>query len=200
MNSLYEERNPETIRAIEQGVPLAELERRLKANAGAEHLASSYGFLGEDEDLVDLILEDFAAVKAIGLTHDQIALRIEEVGLSNSRRPEEPLSGSYWSVFEATCGAQRCPWGDGATDLEYYMFFLDGENPEHEVFLEKWRGAGGVLPNYTQFQRMFNGEPIIVVSGLMPHLIQQHKFFEGKKTVYRIDPTQVAKYMGLIAG
>jgi hypothetical protein len=34
-------------------------------------------------------------------------------------------------------------------------------------------------------------------SGLLPHLIREHRFFEGPHSRYRLDPTRAARVLGL---
>lgn len=182
---------------IERGIPLKELEERLKPakhSSNSEWEDKSYeGFLGPNESLMDLIQEDYKTLKKFGVSYDQIAQKIKELEKSN----ENTINGHYFVIREYCCGAQSCPWDDGNRDGDFYMIVGDKENQEHIAFVEKWKTAGGILPSKEAFDKLFTKEPVLIISGLQYHLIKEHKFFQGKGTVYRSNPELIIKYLGV---
>lgn len=182
---------------------LSDLERRLRpAGTDPERNAwfdqSQAGFLGANESYVNLLRVDWETVQRLALSYSDIAKKIKEVDRSENGvvKPEKTINGHYFVLTEVCCGAQTCPWGDGA-ESDSYMIVGDKNNPEHLAFVEKWRQKRGVLPSKQEFDAMFTGKPVLIVSGFQGHLIEAHYFFQGKETIYRTDPTLLVKYLGI---
>ncbi len=137
---------------------------------------SDDGFLGLDESLRDVIREDTETLKILGVTHEQVADRLEKLVLSVSKgiisaeelvRRMRPSSGFY-TVELATLGHQDCPF-EPVPNFQPYSnsnYFVINPADQHFTF-----------------------------GGLLIHLIRQHQFFEGSGTPYRLDPKQVVEFL-----
>ncbi len=168
---LVESLSPKQIKAIENGM-------RPGQN-------SQIGFLGENDNLVEVIQADAQVLKKYGITHKQIGDRLksltgqaERKWYLNSRagiysKPgEDPgvLIGDLFRVHGyGTLGIQECPFGNcGAGSSDY------------------------VIKNLKQKIQ-------IKFPSLMPHLIRDHHFFEGN-TSYRLDPEKAIEVLELKSG
>jgi hypothetical protein len=173
------------VESVERGVLLSVLESRMKSDDG-------WGMLGKDESLLDVIAGDEKVMKRLNLDYQKLAEILLEVIMKKSHT----MHTGIMSLVKMTCGDYTCPWRDGAYDGAFYNLFMDLGNPEHEMFFEFWKSHE--IPSKREFDQMFSGEPVMIVSGLMPHLIRDHHFFEGRGTVYRCNPEQLARYIGFI--
>lgn len=178
--------NLDFIAGIEQGVPIGELEKRMRPNVN-----SKWGFLGEDESLPALISSDYCTMQERDLDYNVMADKLEKI--LARKGCVSLLGGGNLTITEMTCGAMKCPWRDGKDDQAFYTMFFDTTNEEHVNFLDYWKENG--IPFNRDYKKMFMREPVMIVSGLMPHLIRDHHFFEGEETAYRISPIQLAKYL-----
>lgn len=169
-----------------------DLQRHLRAGVGNSDLL--YGFLGPDENLESLIEADAKLLEERGLTHDQVASAIEDLFACDSSRefrgaPIFPLEYIH---------SPRCPWRDF---VAVSPFDLSGKVTEIVVVnrakidaffkLLKDRNAMGL----NDYPELVKKELVMVFSDLHPHLIRDHKFFEGHATPYRVDPTKVAHFL-----
>ncbi|MBI4096016.1 MAG: hypothetical protein HY438_04090 [DPANN group archaeon] len=71
-----------------------------------------------------------------------------------------PLFSKYSMTYRAWMGSQECPWGDGTPSSRDYTLYYEDTK----------RG--------------------ISFSGLLPHLISEHNFFEGKGASHRLNPLE----------
>jgi len=78
--------------------------------------------------------------------------------------------GNFNVAREGTCGYQQCPWMDKQDDGAYVMWLMPKESNKEKI----------------------------IVSGIMPHLIKEHYFFEGTKSKYRVDPKRIGEIINLI--
>lgn len=185
-------KKPKLIKSVEKGDSLIDkLESRMRPSVD-----SPWGMLGENESLIDVISIDYQTLKNIGIGYNTIADSIDE--LFKKPGSVSILERGYVAITEMTCGAKRCPWHDGYDDDAFYTMLLDPCNKEHRSFLEIWKHKG--IPLSKDFKKLFAKEPVMIVSGFMPHLIRDHQFFEGKETAYRCDPLQLIKYLNLEKG
>jgi len=136
--------------------------------------ASYGGFLGENESLAEVLAADDATVQRLGVTHGQIADRLEYFVKKScewkpesiSSKPRITVDGKYLMDFRSYRGYQNCPWRDKA---EYNNRELKVENTE--------LGEAVSFP------------------GLIVHLIRKHNFYEGRESPYRVDPEQVIRIL-----
>ena len=124
------------------------------------------GFLGSDRrNLGDILIEDDAEVKRMGLTHEEIASRMNEL-----REAGKEGLGEFITVpphFEVRVDSVRgklpCPF----------------EHP-------------GLFPKTNITVRNTRLDREITYTDLQIHLIEAHGFYEGKGSRYRIDPEELA--------
>jgi hypothetical protein len=137
-----------------------------------DRYGSSEGFMGDNEEVEEIIRRDYETLQRLGVSYSQIGERLAV--LMNLDRTG--MVGNYKFAGEITCGEQECPWKDGKTCKQYVMWLVPSDGKNSLTPLE-----------------VFNTPGTIEVSGLMPHLIKDHYFFEGHKSRYRLDPTQISR-------
>ena len=164
-DTLYEK----VLASIPLGEKLVQLEKLLKPTGSV--YGSSDGFLRGDESFEEVVLGDFATLKKLNLTYEQVADKLESMIMGHGQ--EFFRQGSFKIVTEFTCGEQNCPWGDDYTDKASVMWLLPDDGK----------------PFYPGEMRDCKNP--IQVSGLIPHLIRDHYFFEGKGSPYRVDPERI---------
>lgn len=184
----YVRNDPDTIKLIEKGVPLDVLERRMRPSRDSTH-----GMLGSNESLIDIIVSDNSTLHEIGMDYETLAQKIEEV--SERKEIVSLLTNGYLSLIDMNCGNILCPWECSEYDGDFALMIFDPKNEEHRNFLELWKKRG--IPRNEEYKNLFTEEPITVISGIMPPLIREHHFFEGKETPYRCDPKQLIKYLDI---
>ncbi len=127
------------------------------------------GFLGRDtRNLADILEEDNAAVRRLDLSHGAIAQRMEE--LKNA----------------------------GAEGLGEFIEVA----PHFEVRVESVRGKlpcpfahPGVYPKTNITVKNLQTGRSIVYTDMHIHLIGSHGFYEGKGSVYRLEPEDLAEIL-----
>ena len=144
------------------------------------------GFLGKDESLVGVLNKDAELLQGMGVTHQQIGDKLALLTSSaldlydeeyrktgadayyKKRRSGVVIEGYNVSAI-GWAGYQCCPWC--------------------EVALKGYKG-GRLKQHATKYDftitNLKTGKKINF-SGLLPHLIRDHQFFEGS-TSYRLDP------------
>lgn len=183
-------------------IPVKRLERRLRPDFGVgdfeketdEHDGfsdySSAGFIGMDENLVEIIEQDSKVVEGHNLTHKQIAEALEKA-IKTKTLPNPKFKIETKLI---TMGIQDCPWeckgeymGGSSVILIYNPKKVNAKQLEKDMILFVKREYRGVMLN----------KNIAVVTELHPHLIVSHYFFEGKKSFYRADPEILIDALGL---
>lgn len=129
-------------------------------------------FLGTDRrKLVEILNEDQGQVHAMGLTHETIAQRLEEITEAAKKALGEIviLGGRYEVRAEEARGKIPCPW----------------------------RHPGGLFPkSHIELRDQQTGETLIWTD-LSIHLIREHGFYQGKGSPYRIDPEAIKRILGI---
>jgi hypothetical protein len=126
-----------------------------------------YGFLGTDErNLIDILTEDDGAVKRLGLSHEHIASRMEELrGLGKDGLGEFIKVQPHYQVrVESVRGKLPSPFG-----------------------------GPGLHQKTNTIVRNEALDLEIVYSDLHIHLIRNHGFYQGKGSQFRLDPATLAK-------
>lgn len=170
----------------------AELQRHLRAGAGNSDL--QYGFLGPDENLEKLIEADAKLLEERGLTHHQVASAIEELFACDSF---EEFRGA--PIFPLQyIHSPPCPWQDFVAvspfDLsEKVTEIVVINRTKVDEFFRLLEERGDM--NLNDYPELVRRELAMVFSDLHPHLIRDHRFFEGHATSYRVDPTKVAHFL-----
>jgi hypothetical protein len=127
------------------------------------------GFLGTDgRKLIDILLEDDGAVQRLNLSHVRVAQRMIEL-----RDAGMAGLGDYISVephFEVRVDSVRgklpCPFGDP-----------------------------GIFPKTNVTVRNLASGREITFTDLHIHLIGSHGFYEGRGSVFRLDPPALAEIL-----
>lgn len=132
------------------------------------------GFLGEKEVLDQILKADDEIVKNLGLTHEQIADRIEYFINAVHCYPTnqgELVEGIYLVTGTVYRGSQKCPWGDSM--------------PHSSIDIS--------------IKNNLLGEEL-KLPGAIVHLIKRHQFYEGKESPYRVNPAQAIRVLGILRG
>lgn len=146
------------------GRSIADLEKDMRPGASSE-VGSTKGFLGQDEKLLDILVEDNQyVVDELGLTHQELARHLHALAAFGAKHPELLYHGKRFKVkIVAYRGTQLSP-------------FYDGTKTNQEAIV----------------QNLDNGKEINY-SLLVPHIIERYGFYEGKGTPYRVDPRKVVE-------
>lgn len=183
---------------------------------------SREGFIGKNERLLEIVHEDWKTVEQYGTTHAQIADALDVLFAGNYQvNPDY----EYIAPQVGTAGNQSCPWSCKAAgqnkgviqrkDLTEQQQFIAQISQMGNVYetlernlkmCEKYDGkdsssaleAKKMLEDYKS-ERAFTKKTVLYVplTGLLPHLIKEHYFFEGKQTCYRADPEFLIKALNL---
>lgn len=130
------------------------------------------GFLGDDgRDLVQIIDEDDATVRRLGLTHAQIADRMAELRDAGARGLGEFIDvPPHFAVrVDSVRGRLRCPFGD------------PGLTPKTNITVRNL--ALGREVAYTD---------------LGIHCIRAHGFYQGHGAAFRADPATLAEILEVV--
>jgi len=128
-----------------------------------------YGFLGpDDRNLIDILTDDDGTVKRLGLTHDGIAARMEELrDLGKAGLGEFIKVEPHFQVrVESVRGKLPSPFGGPGLYQKTNTVVLN------EVLDDE-----------------------VVYSDLHIHLIRDHGFYQGKGSRFRLDPAVLARVL-----
>jgi len=180
------------------GIPLSVLEFRLRPHSNPERTErqasklakkakwhtnefedySTKGFLGRNESLTELVIGDYKIIKKAGSTYLKIADELDKFIAT----PYSYKLASGYSVDEAiliNAGVQSCPWG-----CDIFGGNIAVIRRDESSFLSSFND----MLSYFGFSLPHLGRASVLVTGLLPHLVREHYFFEGRKTRYRADP------------
>lgn len=127
------------------------------------------GFLGADpRRLGDILEEDHAEVRRLGIGHEDIARRMQELRDAGCRGLGEPIRVEpHFDVrVDGVRGKLPCPF-------------------EH---------AGLVQKTNTTVENLSTGQEI-TYTDLHIHMIGEHGFYEGKGGVFRLDPPRLVEIL-----
>lgn len=131
------------------------------------------GFLGNDtRKLVDILTDDDAEVKRLGLTHQQIAIKMMEYRDAGLKGLGEFISvPPYFEVrTESVRGKIPCPFGDP-----------------------------GIFPKSNTTVRNLQTDKEITFTELNIHMIYAHGFYEGHGSNFRIDPRELVAVLEIVS-
>jgi hypothetical protein len=171
-----DERSPEAF--------ILALERRLRPGG-----FSDFGFLGFTERLLDRLRTDDAWLHRHGITHEQIADRLEAVIGDAERALKEShettvVVDRFAVEFSGSFGFQECPFSLTSPSIAWPEF----RQPE-------WCGFDG--NNFTIHDPATKRS--VFVPKLAIHLIRDHHFFEGN-TPFRVDPEAIVTLLQIEPG
>ena len=148
-------------------------ERRILENMAAGVLSRD-GFLGSDGRPVAEILDaDNAAVTELGVTHEDIARRLEQILRTATDALGRPVSvgPGQTAVYREAMGRIPCPWGGC------------GVVPKGEVELTDERDRH-----------------VLRFTPLSVHLIRAHGFYQGRGSRYRLSPRDLVQRLDMRGG
>ncbi len=129
---------------------------------------TAQGFLGDDaRSLADIIEADAEAMRRLGLEKDALADRLEALRDAGQKGLGEPITvDGRWIVTTGDArGMLPCPWNDG-------LFHKNSIRVE-----DKKSGT------------------ILIYSDLSIHLVRAHGFCQGKGSMFRLSPEDLAKVL-----
>jgi hypothetical protein len=129
------------------------------------------GFLGSDRrNLIEILTDDQGAVHSLGMSHQVIAERLREITQKAREGLGDPIvvEGKFDVDVHEARGKMPCPWNH------------PGLYPKTHVRLEK----------------METGETLLW-SDLAIHLIEEHGFYQGEGSPYRLDPLKIKRILEL---
>ncbi|MBU2488635.1 MAG: hypothetical protein KKA60_04520 [Proteobacteria bacterium] len=134
-----------------------------------------HGYLGNDpRKLVEILQADLARVKALGLTHEDLAGRLARITVeatSTGMGNAVVVDGAWEVSVTAARGVLPCPFG----------------HP-------------GVFPKTEVRARNLKTGKEIIWTDLSVHMIHAHGFYQGQGSPYRLDPGELAVFLGLAPG
>jgi len=133
---------------------------------------SAHGFIGEDSrNLTDILRADAKSIKQKEITQEALAEKMQELtncGTQGLGRPTA-MDGRFEIEVEDYMGKLSCPFKDN-------------------VKVDK---------RQTLVRRLDTGT-IMRWTDLNIHMIKEHGFFEGHGSIYRLDPIELARFLGMI--
>jgi hypothetical protein len=130
------------------------------------------GFLGSDRrKLADILEEDHAVVRRLGLTHERIADRMQELREAGKRGLGQAIRvAPHFDVrVDSVRGKLPCPF----------------RHP-------------GVFPKTLVMVTNLDTGEEITYSDLNIHMIRSHGFYEGKGAGFRLDPAVLARVLEIV--
>lgn len=127
------------------------------------------GFLGTDtRNLQDILFADQEIVARLGMTHEEIAARMQAITDVGKKMTEAllPLSEGFAVQVDEYMGAIPCPFGDN-------------HNADKRNTLVKNLSTGAAV-HWTD---------------LSIHMIRAHGFYEGIGSYFRLDPTYLVNFL-----
>lgn len=206
---MYALDDPQFIALVEKGLPFPELEKRLQPAAHSQE-----GFLGKDENLMQRVYEDWKIVESSGTSHTAIASALRRV-IDEKYQLHENYE--YRKPFVTTAGNQDCPWDCKAEGKNAGAITQKNLSKEQEMILGGQGVVSPIIflqNGITLLKRVLAEEPhdsnlkqqletteralrlawnpteifYVPLTSLLPHLIEEHYFFEGTGTSFRADP------------
>jgi hypothetical protein len=152
---------------------VGELEMRMRPGS-----LSQGGFLGKNEKLQEVMNRDDKTLKELGLTHEEMAARLDallQAAISSPRR--SAVVGNFSSNIKLFTGFQMCPW---SPDIHHSQCTAGGGVDYGSI---DWH-----IKNLRTAEELRG-------PGLAVHLIRDHHFFEGISSPYRVDPHILASLL-----
>jgi len=129
------------------------------------------GFLGyERRKLIEILTDDQGVVSSLGLSHEIIAQRLRAITDEARQGWGDPVmvEGKFRVEVHEVRGKIPCPWG-------------------HPGLYRK---------THAKLEKM-ETEETLVWSDLAVHLIEEHGFYQGRGSPYRLEPSEVKRILEL---
>jgi len=185
---------------------ISELERRMRPGAYSEG-----GFLGQTESLETVIAQDSQTLRALGISHEQVADGLENV-LQCALDQRRDLLESNASEYRQREGEGRIPDLYHPQSVPHFtadnlpntdVGYLVGSNLQ--VFIVEYRGVQGCpwgcgLADWCYLDFLIlnrRSGKYVTGPGMIVHLIREHHFFEGLESPYRVDPVKAMQVLEL---
>jgi hypothetical protein len=136
-----------------------------------ESIRPMRGFLGyERRKLIEILTDDQGTVNSLGLSHEVIAQRLRAITEKARDGWGDPLivDGKFKVEVNEVRGKIPCPWGH----------------------------PGLYLKTHVKLENMETGETL-VWSDLAIHLIEEHGFYQGRGSPYRLEPPDLKRILEL---
>lgn len=171
------------IRALTElnGLPISEIESLMRPGDSDPRMSKA-GFLGPEEKLLDVLVEDNDFVTSRGLTHRQLAIPLRQ--LMNLADLSRAVSESNPAVYNAEFTHAGKNW-------KVEFFYTDGT--QYSPFNDQ-TDSGNV---YT-ITNLENNQTLQVAE-LVAVMIERYGFYEGHGTTYRVPPSSIIDLLGLKA-
>lgn len=132
---------------------------------------SLHGFLGSDRrNLLEILTADQDAVNALGLSHEQIANRLQEL----------------------TTAAQKALGTAVVLERRYEVRYDESRGTISSPF-----GSTRRFPKDTLYLKDIESGETLQWSSLSIHMIREHGFYGGIGSPYRVDPARAARILHL---
>jgi len=133
---------------------------------------SAHGFIGQDSrNLADILHTDAESLEKTGVSKEALAEKMQELTDYGMRGLGTPMP--MGELFEVEVGDYRgklpCPFKD------------NGKIDKRQTVVR--RLDTGVMMRWTD---------------LNIHMIREHGFFEGHGSIYRLDPVELARFLGMV--
>ena len=190
---------------MENDISINELEKRMRPKA-----YSVEGFLGLTESLEIVLHQDEITLQKLGISYEQISAELEKIVGEALQQKDELLctnSKEYRERENYSINWRKQPAPIFSLDnLPSPKIGYIIEN-KYQVFIIQYRGFQECPwdcknTDWNSFDFLLlnlQTGKYITAPGLITHLIRQHRFFEGKGTLYRLEPLKLAQVLGLVS-
>lgn len=198
------------------GIPIEQIETNMQPGE-----ISFEGFLGENERLIDVLMADFKAVQRLGVSNQDIGYAINYLFIATNYppppwqlggRPSSYLSDLKHKLFDEgvvvelyskrflvelhtyernpyETRVQKSPMGDDYEVDAMDIRVIDMDAAQVESLKEYNDGlVSGKIP-FGKYQRKY--------ANILPYLISQYGFYEGKESPYRHDPEDIVSFLNI---
>jgi hypothetical protein len=127
--------------------------------------------MGSDRrKLIEILTDDQGAVSSLGLNHEAIARRLRELTDKARHGLGDPIlvDDKFWVEVDEVRGSIPCPWG-------------------HPGLYRK---------THVKLEKAETGDKLLW-SDLVIHLIEEHGFYQGRGSPFRLEPCDVKGILDL---